>query len=59
MEQPKAKAEKVYKLAKGVSVDLPKAGLVKVTNESLKNEKVIELIKRKCPDVIGTLIVLA
>jgi hypothetical protein len=50
---------KGYKLAKGTAIDLPKAGLKGVTNEHLKNPKLIDLIARKCPEAFGVLIVAA
>lgn len=53
---PKAK---VYKLAKGAALELPKLQGMKITNETLANPKFVELVMLKHPEVFGKLIVTA
>jgi hypothetical protein len=58
-EEIKTVKAKVYKLAKGAALELPKLKGVVLTNETLKNPKVIELVMLKHPEVFGTQIVYA
>jgi hypothetical protein len=51
---PKAKG---YVLAEGVSIELRGLDGIKITNETLKEPGMIQLIAARCPEAFGTLIV--
>jgi hypothetical protein len=51
---PKAKG---YVLAEGLSIELRSLDGIKITNETLKDPGMIQLIAARCPEAFGTLIV--
>lgn len=48
---------KGYKLAKGAAVELRGLEGIAINNETLKDQRIVDLILRKCPEAFGTLIV--